>query len=47
MQAFKLDVDTLEVTLGSFLTLSAVGVRLDTGASADAFLIEFIKSPPA
>ncbi|HWG93174.1 MAG TPA: VCBS repeat-containing protein, partial [Mycobacteriales bacterium] len=41
-KAFRLSVDTLEVKLGQFVTLTARGFALNTGARADEFLADFL-----
>jgi hypothetical protein len=42
VDAFKFDVDTLELNLSSFVTLRATGFILNTGANADEALVSFI-----
>src|SRR5207244_11870001 len=41
VKAFKLDVDTLKVTFGSYLTITAQNFKLDTGAGPNDPLVSF------
>ncbi|NMM34939.1 MAG: hypothetical protein HHJ13_13255, partial [Phycicoccus sp.] len=41
VQAFQLTVDTLEIRLGTFVTLTARDFRLDTGATGSALMASF------
>jgi hypothetical protein len=42
VKAFVFKVDTLRLTLGSFLTLTATGVNLNTSAGADEEIVSFL-----
>ena len=41
VKAFRFEVDTFQITLGSFVTLTGRGFMLDTGASASEELVAF------
>ena len=42
IKAFQLEIDTLEVNLSTFVTLTARDFVLDTGADADEYLVSFL-----
>ncbi|MCB1127981.1 MAG: hypothetical protein KDM81_15915, partial [Verrucomicrobiae bacterium] len=42
VDSFQFEVDTLEVTIGTFVTLRAVGFSLDTGAADNKEIVSFI-----
>ena len=42
VDAFQLEVDTLSIKLGQFVTLSAVGASLNTGAGPTDYLVHFL-----
>ena len=41
VQSFQLEIDTMSVKLGQFVTLTAVDFTLDTGAAPTAYLVRF------
>ena len=42
VKGFIFDVDTLRITLGSFLTLTATDLFIDTGADSDEEMVSFV-----